>query len=65
MNSRIDLLVSAHFVQAGRVGGAEQMLYGLIKGFRQIRQPVKLLVANPDQLDAGFRSWFRTKNAEK
>ena len=61
MNSRMDLLVSAHFVQAGRVGGAEQMLYGLIKGFRQIGQPVKLLVANPDQLDPGFRGWFESE----
>ncbi len=60
-NRRFDLLVSAHFVQAGRVGGAEQMLYALIKGFCQIGQPVKLLVTRPDQLDAGFRRWFQNE----
>lgn len=37
------LLVMAHFVYAGRVGGAEHMLYNLLRGFSH--EPVGLTVA--------------------
>lgn len=37
------LIVMAHFVYAGRVGGAEHMLYNLLRGFS--REPVRLTVA--------------------
>jgi glycosyltransferase involved in cell wall biosynthesis len=48
------LLVAAHFVFAGRVGGAEQMLYNLTRGLTEIGVPTGVLCAARRNLDASF-----------
>ncbi len=49
------LLVSAHFVYAGRVGGAEQMLYNLVRGLSGLDVATTVLCAEGYNLAAGFR----------
>ena len=58
------LLLSAHFVYAGRVGGAEQMLYNLATGMAALdATTTTLLCGDGRNLAAGFRgelaSWKR------
>lgn len=50
------LLIFAHFVYAGRVGGAEQMLYNLVSGFCGNKESVLLACHDPMRLDKSFRS---------
>ena len=49
------LLVSAQFVYAGRVGGAEQMLYNLVRGLSGLDVATTVLCADRGNLAAGFR----------
>ena len=49
------LLVAAHFVYAGRVGGAEQMLYNLVRGLSGLDVATTVLCANRANLADGFR----------
>ncbi len=49
------LLVAAHFVLAGRVGGAEQMLYNLLRGMAELPVTTTVLCSAAGRLDAGFR----------
>ena len=46
----IDLLVTAHFVFAGKVGGAEHMLYNLLRGFASVGASTRVLCAAEDNL---------------
>lgn len=48
---RRGLLVTAHFVFAGRVGGAEHMLYNLLHGLSEAGAPPRVLCADPANLD--------------
>ncbi len=48
------LLVTAHFVFTGRVGGAEHMLYNLVRGLATSGTRLSLLCADEANLDAGF-----------
>lgn len=45
------LLITGHFVFTGRVGGAEQMLYNLVRGFSATGTEVGLLYASEQNLD--------------
>ncbi len=49
------LLVAAHFVYAGRVGGAEQMLYNLVRGLSGLDVATTVLCAERNNLATGFR----------
>jgi glycosyltransferase involved in cell wall biosynthesis len=49
-----DLLVTAHFVRAGRVGGAEHMLYNLVHGLAGRTRRVSVLCGSRHDLDPGF-----------
>ena len=49
------LLVAAHFVYAGQVGGAEQMLYNLVRGLSCLDAVTTVLCAGRHNLAAGFR----------
>ncbi len=51
----LHLLVAAHFVLAGRVGGAEQMLYNLLRGMADLPVTTTVLCSAAGRLDAGFR----------
>ena len=58
-SARFHLLVAAHFVYAGRVGGAEQMLYNLVHGLAELDEPglsveTTVLCADEAKLDTGF-----------
>ncbi|MDT7953589.1 MAG: hypothetical protein RQ966_18980, partial [Acetobacteraceae bacterium] len=46
------LLVAAHFVYAGRVGGAEHMLYNLLRGLSQTCRQLTILCASERNLSA-------------
>jgi len=48
------LLMSGHFVYAGRVGGAEHMAYNLARGLGEAGAEVSFLCANKDNLSADF-----------
>lgn len=48
------LLVAAHFVHAGRVGGAEQMLYNLVRGMAARRARATVLCGSADRLAPDF-----------
>jgi glycosyltransferase involved in cell wall biosynthesis len=48
------LLVAAHFVYAGRVGGAEHMLYNLLRGMAGSGPDLTVLCSARANLDAGF-----------
>ena len=48
---RLRLLLPGHFVFTGRVGGAEQMLYNLVRGFSAAGTDVNLLYASEQNLD--------------
>jgi glycosyltransferase involved in cell wall biosynthesis len=48
------LLVTAHFVRTGRVGGAEHMLYNLINGLTTRTRQVSVLCSHRDDLDHSF-----------
>ena len=47
------LVVMAHFVYAGRVGGAEHMLYNLLHGFAAAATPLQVVCAARGNLDPG------------
>ncbi len=49
------LLVAAHFVLAGRVGGAEQMLYNLLRGMADLPMATTILCSDAARLDPVFR----------
>lgn len=49
------LLVAAHFVLAGRVGGAEQMLYNLLRGMAGLPLVTTVLCSAAARLDPAFR----------
>ncbi len=49
------LLVAAHFVYAGQVGGAEQMLYNLVHGLSGLDATTTVLCADSANLAAAFR----------
>jgi glycosyltransferase involved in cell wall biosynthesis len=53
------LLVVGHFVRAGRVGGAEHMLYNLLQGFQQKDVDVGLLCSRKTDLSELFISKIR------
>ena len=59
------LLLAAHFVYAGRVGGAEQMLYNLVRGMAAQDAMTTVLCGDRNNLAAGFRgqleSWDRVR----
>ena len=48
------LLVTGHFVFAGRVGGAEHMFYNLVRGLGEAGTPPGVLCASEHNLDPGF-----------
>ena len=48
------LAVAAHFVFAGRVGGAEHMLYNLLRGFWSHGVALDVHCAHPENFDPGF-----------
>lgn len=58
MEGLFRLAVAAHFVHAGQVGGAEHMLYNLLRGIWQARGPnetaLEILVSDPARLDRHF-----------
>jgi len=56
MNSPFRLAVAAHFVHAGQVGGAEHMLYNLLRGLWQQDTQLEILVGDRARLDPGFRA---------
>jgi glycosyltransferase involved in cell wall biosynthesis len=45
------LVVMAHFVYAGRVGGAEHMLYNLLRGFDEVAATVRVVCGSRGNLD--------------
>lgn len=49
-----DLLITAHFVFRGRVGGAEHMLYNVVRGLDGTGTPLRVLCADRGNLDPGF-----------
>jgi glycosyltransferase involved in cell wall biosynthesis len=63
-----DLLIAAHFVYAGRVGGAEQMLYNLVAGLATFDATTTLLCGDARNLAPGFVSqvvsWQRVQLRE-
>ncbi len=48
------LAVAAHFVHAGRVGGAEHMLYNLLRGFWRSNTALTVLCSDAARLDPAF-----------
>lgn len=48
------LLVMAHFVRTGRVGGAEPMLYNLLRGLASGCGGLDIACSKPEQLDPDF-----------
>lgn len=56
---RLRLLVTAHFVFSGRVGGAEHMLYNLVKGLAPACAELSVLCASERNLDPGFTARLR------
>jgi hypothetical protein len=48
------IAVCGHFVFAGRVGGAEQMFYSLLRGFLSNGVPFSLLCSQPTNFDPIF-----------
>jgi glycosyltransferase involved in cell wall biosynthesis len=53
--SRSRLLMAAHFVYAGRVGGAEHMFYNLVRGVAQLGTPTTLLCGDIGNFSDTFR----------
>jgi glycosyltransferase involved in cell wall biosynthesis len=51
----VSILVSGHFIRAGKVGGAETMLYNLLRGLWLNRVPFDLVLSNEENLDQAFR----------
>jgi glycosyltransferase involved in cell wall biosynthesis len=51
---RLRLAIATHFVYSGRVGGAEHMLYNLIRGFWRNDVYLDLLCGQRENLDAAF-----------
>ena len=51
----MSILISGHFVLAGQVGGAEQMLYNLMRGLRQNGEAFELVLSDPYRLEQAFR----------
>ncbi len=56
MLARVTVIVSGHFLQAGRVGGAEHMVYNLVRGLWANGVDVTLLCARSSRIDAAFRN---------
>lgn len=56
------LLVTAHFVFAGRVGGAEHMLYNLLRGLTAAGADAGVLCADEANLDPAFVAELRAAN---
>jgi glycosyltransferase involved in cell wall biosynthesis len=50
----LKLTIAAHFVHAGRVGGAEQMLYNLVNGLSALNVAATLLCGSRQNLHEGF-----------
>ena len=50
------LAVAAHFVHAGQVGGAEHMLYNLLRGFWRSNMALTVLCSDVQRLDPAFRN---------
>ncbi len=50
------LAVAAHFVHAGQVGGAEHMVYNLLRGLWQQDIELSVLCSDAGRLDAQFRA---------
>ncbi len=50
----MNITVAGHFVQRGRVGGAEHMLYNLLRGMDTCGAQVSLLCTELDDLDRSF-----------
>jgi glycosyltransferase involved in cell wall biosynthesis len=48
------VVVAGHFVQKGRVGGAEHMLYNLLRGMNDCGADVSLLCSDTNSLDPAF-----------
>ena len=48
------LLISAHFIKSGRVGGAEQVLYNLVEGFCSNKVSFRLLLGDKGRLAPDF-----------
>src|SRR5262249_52853705 len=48
------IVVSGHFLQTGRVGGAEHMFYNLLRGLWANRVDFKLLCSKTNRLDPAF-----------
>jgi glycosyltransferase involved in cell wall biosynthesis len=48
------VVVSGHFLQTGRVGGAEHMFYNLLRGLWANRVDFKLLCSKTNRLDPAF-----------
>lgn len=53
---RFRLLLAAHFVHAGRVGGAEQMFYNLVRGLARLDAGTTVLCGDANRLEPGFRA---------
>ena len=49
------LTVAAHFVYAGQVGGAEHMLYNLLRGLWQLDVALTVLCSDASRMDPAFR----------
>lgn len=62
--SQLRLLVTAHFVFAGRVGGAEHMLYNLLRGLQMSGTALEVLCAAEDNLDPEFVAGLRAGGGE-
>lgn len=50
----MNVVVAGHFVQKGRVGGAEHMLYNLLKGMAACGSGVSLLCSDLTDLESSF-----------
>lgn len=50
------LAVAAHFVHAGQVGGAEHMLYNLLRGLWRSNTALTVLCSDAARLDPAFRA---------
>ena len=60
--SKLDLLVTSHFVFAGKVGGAEHMLYNLVRGMSSLGTFPRLLCATADNLNPSFVAEWRARD---
>jgi glycosyltransferase involved in cell wall biosynthesis len=56
------ILMAAHFVFAGRVGGAEHMFYNLVNGFIDNGTQITLLCSRTSNLDSKFVQHVRSAN---